>query len=161
MRLPSGRAAYRFPEFIDGIAAAAIDIDHAGVALGAVADKAAGVVAREIDTERDAVGEIGVIDVDQLFQRMQRVEFVGLEDRVAGAETDLREPRALAQQHRKGFWTDLGIERAVITGADHVEAAGAVGDHAGENVEPPGRALRVGGGHDLRRQGQDSNSGTM
>ena len=62
------------------------------------------------------------------------------------------EPRALAQQHRKRLRADLGIERAVIAGADHVEAAGAVGDHAGEDVEPPGGALRIGGGHDLRRQ---------
>ncbi len=65
-----------------------------------------------------------------------------------------REPRALAQQHRKRLRADLGIERAVIAGADHVEAAGAVGDDAGEHVEPSGRALRVGGGDDLRRQRQ-------
>src|SRR3954468_17198258 len=35
----------RLPEFIGRIAAAAIDIDHAGVALGAVADKTVGVLA--------------------------------------------------------------------------------------------------------------------
>src|ERR1019366_6333030 len=29
----------RLPEFLDGIAAAAVDIDHAGVALGAIADE--------------------------------------------------------------------------------------------------------------------------
>ena len=40
----------------------------------------------------------------------------------------------------------------MIAGADHVEAPRAVGDHAGEHVEPPGRALRIGGGDDLRRQ---------
>ena len=40
----------------------------------------------------------------------------------------------------------------MIARADHVEAAGAVGDHAGEDVEPPGGALRIGGRHDLRRQ---------
>ena len=83
---------------------------------------------------------------------MQRVELVGVEDGVAGAEAHLDEPRALAQQHRKRLRADLGIERAVIAGADHVEAAGAVGDHAGEDVEPAGRAFRVGGGDDLRRQ---------
>ena len=83
---------------------------------------------------------------------MQRVEFVGVEDGVAGAEAHLRQPRALAQQHRKRLRADLGIERAVIAGADHVEPPRAVGDHAGEHVEPPGRAFRIGGGDDFRRQ---------
>ena len=47
---------------------------------------------------------------------------------------------------------DLGIERAVIAGADAIEAARAVGDHAGEHVEPAGRAFRIGGGGDIGRQ---------
>lgn len=85
---------------------------------------------------------------------MQRVEFVGSEDRIADPEADLAEPRALTQQHGKRLRADLGIEWAVIAGADHVEAAGAVGDHAGEDVEPAGRTLRVGRGDDLRRQRQ-------
>ena len=55
----------RLPEFIDGIAAAAVDIDHAGVALGAVADEAVGVLAREIDAQRHAVDEIGIVGIDQ------------------------------------------------------------------------------------------------
>jgi hypothetical protein len=80
---------------------------------------------------------------------MQRVEFVGIEDGVTGAEAHLRQPRALTQQHRKCLRADLGIERAVIAGADHVETARAVGDHAGEHVEPAGRAFRIGRGHDL------------
>jgi hypothetical protein len=151
----------RLPEFIDRIAAAAIDIDHAGVALGAIADEAVGVLAGEIDAQRHAVGEIGIVDIDQPLQIMQRVEFVGVEDGVAGAKAHLRQPRSLAQQHRKCLRADLGIERAVIAGADHVEAPRAVGDHAGEHVEPPGRAFRIGGGDDFRRQRQASSSGTM
>ena len=152
MRLPSGRAGDRLPEFTDRIAAAAIDIDHAGVALGAIADEAVGVLAGEIDTERYAIGKIGVVDIDQPLGIVQRIEFVGVEDRITGAESHLRQPRSLAQQHRKRLRADLGIERTVIAGADHVEAARAVGDHAGEHVEPPGGTLRIGGGHDLRRQ---------
>ena len=35
-----------------------------------------------------------------------------------------------------------------------VEAAGLVGDHAGEDVEPAGRAFRIGGGGDVVGQGQ-------
>ena len=46
----------RLPEFVDAVAAAAIDIDHAGVTLGAIADEAAGVLAGEIDRQRDAAG---------------------------------------------------------------------------------------------------------
>src|SRR5581483_6717993 len=105
-------------------------------ALGAIADKAAGLLAGEIDAERDAIGEVGLVDVNQLFQRMQRVEFVRIEDRLAGAKANLREPRAFAQQDRKRLGTDLGIKRTVIAGADHVEAARAVRDDAGESVEP-------------------------
>src|SRR6267154_977661 len=40
-----GPRGYRLPEFIDRIAAAAVDIDHAGVTLGSVADEAIGVFA--------------------------------------------------------------------------------------------------------------------
>src|SRR5258707_3005177 len=39
----------RLPEFIDRIAGAAVDIDHAGVALGAVANETIGFLAGEID----------------------------------------------------------------------------------------------------------------
>ena len=38
---------------------------------------------------------------------------------------------------------DLQVELAAVAGADVVEAVVAVGDHPGEDVEPPGRALRV------------------
>ena len=142
----------RLPEFIDLVAAAAVDIDHAGVALGAVADEAVGILAGEIDAQRHAVDEIGVVAIDQPLQVMQRIEFVRCKDGIAGAKADLAEPRSLAQQHRKRLRTDLGIERTVVTGADHVEPPRAVRDHAGEHIEPPGRAFRIGGGDDLLRQ---------
>ena len=73
---------------------------------------------------------------------------------MAAAEADLRQPRALAHQHRKGARADLGIKRAVIAGLDAVEAARLVGDHAGEDVEPAGRAFRIGGGRDVVGQRQ-------
>ena len=79
---------------------------------------------------------------------------VGVEHRVAAPEPDLRQPRALAHQHRKGLGTDLGVERAVVAGADAVEAAGLVGDHAREHVEPSGRTFRIGGGGNVVRQRQ-------
>ena len=40
----------------------------------------------------------------------------------------------------------------MIAGGQRVEAAGAVADDAGEDVEPAGRAFGVGAGADLRRQ---------
>jgi hypothetical protein len=61
------------------------------------------------------------------------------------AEADLRQARALANQDGKRARADLGIERTVVTAPDAIEAAGFVGDHAGENVEPAGRALGIGG----------------
>ena len=85
---------------------------------------------------------------------MQRRERVGGQHGVAVAEPQLRQPRAFAHQHREGARADLRIKRAPIAGVDAVEAAGAVGDHPGEHVEPPGRAFRIGGGGDLGRQGE-------
>ncbi|GCC49110.1 hypothetical protein chiPu_0033672, partial [Chiloscyllium punctatum] len=91
----------RLPELLDGIAAAAIDIDHAGVALGAIANEAARVFAGEIDRERDTMGEIGIVGIDQPLGGMQLVQLVGGQGRLADPEADLAEPRALPQQHRK------------------------------------------------------------
>ena len=42
----------------------------------------------------------------------------------------------------------------MIAGVDAVEAARLVGDHAGEDVEPAGRAFRIGGGGDVVGQRQ-------
>ena len=71
---------------------------------------------------------------------------------MAAAEADLREARALAHQHREGARADLGIERPVIARRHLVEAARLIGDHAREDIEPAGRAFRVGGGGDAGRQ---------
>ena len=128
------------------------------MALGAIADDArplaAAEIAGEIDADGDALAHVGVVRIDQPLARVQRAQGVGIEQRVAAAETDLRQARALAHQHRKGARRDLGIERPVIAGLDAVEAARLVGDDAGEHVEPPGRALRIGGGGDVVGQRQ-------
>ena len=73
---------------------------------------------------------------------------------MAAAEADLREPGALAHQHREGARRNLGIKRAVIAGLDPVEAAQLIGDDAGEHIEPSGRAFRIGGGGNVVRQRQ-------
>ena len=112
-----GQRRYRLPDFSDNRTATAIDIDHAGVTLGAVADESAGVLAGKVDAQRHAVDEIGVVAIDQPLQIVQRIEFIGVQDGIAGAKTDLAEPRSLAQQHRKRLGACLGLERPGIARA--------------------------------------------
>ena len=73
---------------------------------------------------------------------------------MAATETNLRQTRALTHQNRKGTRADLGIERPVIAGLDTIEAARFVGNHAGEYVEPAGRAFRIGRGRNIVGQRQ-------
>ncbi len=40
----------------------------------------------------------------------------------------------------------------MIAGADAIKTAGLIRDHAGEDVEPAGRAFRIGGSSDIVRQ---------
>src|SRR5439155_1337982 len=70
-----GARRNRLPEFVDAIAATTIDVDDAGVALGAVADKTAGILAGEIDRQRNTADKIGLLGIDQPLGGMQRVEF--------------------------------------------------------------------------------------
>ena len=64
----------------------------------------------------------------------------------ADAEAHLAQPRAFAHDDREGLRANLGVERPAIAGRDLVEGGNAVGDHAGEDVEPAGGALGIGGG---------------
>ena len=111
-----------------------------------------GAVASQVDTDRDRIADFGVVAIDQPLAFMQRYERFGVERRMAAAEADLRETRALTDQHREGTRADLGIERSVIARRHLVEAARLIGDHAREHIEPAGRAFRVGGGGDPGRQ---------
>ena len=150
----SARAGHRLPEIEHRVAGAPLDIDQAGVALGAVADQAVRAEPRQIDADRDAFADVGVVGIHQPLLAVQVAQRLGAEQRMAAAEADLRQPRTLAHQHRKGARTDLGIKRPVIAGLDTVEAAHLVGDHAGEHVEPAGRAFRIGGGGNVVGQRQ-------
>ncbi len=64
----------------------------------------------------------------------------------AGAKADLRQARALAHHDWERLRADLGIQRALIAGRNLIEGRDAVGDNAGEHVEPAGGALGVGRG---------------
>ncbi len=51
-----------------------------------------GVLAGQVDAERHAIGEVGVVDIDQPLGRMQRVEFIGVKDGIAHPKPHLRQP---------------------------------------------------------------------
>src|SRR5919106_1489499 len=59
------------------------------------------------------------------------------------AESDLVEPRAIADLDRESARADLGEKRSGIAFLDGIEAVLTVGDEPGEYVQPSGRALRV------------------
>ena len=124
------------------------------MALGAEAHRPVRVEAGEVDRERQAIVDVGLARRDQRLLRMQRADQRVVGQRGAGPEADLRQARAAARQDGKGARADLGIERAVIALRHRVEFLGMVGDDAGEDVQPPGGALRIGGGRDALRQGE-------
>jgi hypothetical protein len=72
----------RIPEVARIVAADLVDIDHAGVALGLVADQPFAVVAAEVDAQNESVAQLDVA-VDQRRGRMTL-------EQVAVAETELR-----------------------------------------------------------------------
>ena len=63
----------------------------------------------------------------------------------AAPDAELHQARAGAHQDAEGARRDLGKERTLVALADAVEFGAVVGDHPGEDIEPAGRALRVGG----------------
>src|SRR3569623_192530 len=85
-----GASADRLPEILHREAAAPVDIDAAGVTLRAEADEPVGALARQIDTDRDAAYEIGVVAIDKALTLMQRLKLDIVELRRAGPKTDLR-----------------------------------------------------------------------
>ena len=145
---------HRLPEVEDRITAAPFHIDEPGMALGAIAHEAARAQARQVDADRDALADIGLVGIDQALARMQITQSLRGQQSVAAAEADLRQARSLAHQDRKGARADFGIKRPMVAGSDAVETACLVGDHAREHVEPAGRALRIGCCRNFLRQRQ-------
>jgi len=134
-----------------------VDVDQAGMALGAIADQL--VVAEtarsmEIETPPRNRG----FRAKPAFAAHEARHGGVVEPGLAAAKTDLRQARARAREDGKGARRDFRKQGAVITGLDRVEGAGAVGDDAGENVDASGRAFRIGGGGDVVRQARLSAS---
>ena len=150
-----GARRHRLPEVEHAVAGAAFDIDQAGVALGAIADDAAGAErAGQIDADGDAVIHVGVVRIHQPLARVQFAQGDGVQLRMAVAETDLAQPRAFPHQDRKSARRNFGVQWPMIARLDAIEAAHFVGDDAGEDVEPSGRTFRIGRGRHIVRQRQ-------
>jgi len=116
MRFLSRRAAIDSQKLADVVNRAPVDVDQAGVPLGAVFDQAR--EAREVDADAHAVAHVGRLVVDQPLARVQVGERLASSKAWPAPEADLGQARALAHQHRKGARADLGIERAVVAGLD-------------------------------------------
>ena len=71
---------------------------------------------------------------------------MSLKPRRAAADAQLHQARAGAHQDAERARRNLGVERALVALADAVELGAVIGDDAGEDIEPAGRAFRVGGG---------------
>ena len=131
----------------------AVQVDHAGMRLGAVADQ----IARA--------------------QGAGRPRSPGLRRSPPRPTPAVRRHAARSVRHRtappgrwrKRIWfsrcpartstektarADLGIKRAVIAFGNAVEFGAAIGDGAGQQVQPAGGAFGIGDGGDARRQGQ-------
>ncbi len=152
---------HRLPILVGVVGADRIDIDHARVTAGAIADQPRGRNRREADAEIEAFADRGLA-LDQTDIGMDLAQgpvahaarpLVGVELLAnPAAEPDLIEPRAVADLDGEGARADLGEERAGIAFLDRVEAVLTVGDQPGEHVEAPGRALRIGEAGDGRAE---------
>ncbi len=152
------------PEIGDIISADAIDIDNVRVLLRAIADDLA---AEGLGAQGDAQDETAAqvqfaVDERKPGVMLPQVLVIDAEAgarkellRMPAAKADLVEPRALAHAHAEAARRDFGIEPPLVAALDMVENLAAVGDEPGENVEPAGRTLRIGGGRKALRQRQE------
>jgi hypothetical protein len=129
-----------------------VEVDHAGMGLGAVADQI-GVRGPQIHRKAQALFDHRRL-VDQRGLRMQGGKRGIVQRGLSAAKADLVETHAGTDQHRERARTDLGIERAAVSGRHAVEFGAAVDHGAGQQVEPAGRALCIGRGGDVVRQCQ-------
>jgi hypothetical protein len=133
----------RLPEVGNAAGPRHVDIDQARMPLGAVADEA-GPIARQIDRQGDAAGDVRLLGRNQFFAA---IEFDQRQIAAGGravAEPHLAEPRALTHHHRKRLRANLGIKRSAIAGGDLIEGGNAIGNDPGEDIEATGGAFRVG-----------------
>ncbi len=137
----------RLPEIERIVVRDLLDIDQPGMVARLVADDAGAGIAGEIDGEGDAAmahHRRAGIGSDQLVLLLQLAQRGVAAARRAAADAKLDQPRAGPHQDAEGARRDFGIERPLVARAHPVELRAMVGDQAGEDVEPAGRALGVG-----------------
>ncbi len=131
-----------------------VHVDQPGVAARPEAHRQGDVSAGQIHRQRKPAVNIGLAGGQQRFALVelgdQRVGAL----RLAEAEADLRQARAGARQNGKGARADLGEERAFVAIRHLVERAAEFRNDAGEDINPPGRAFRIGRRRDALRQAQ-------
>ena len=81
--------------------------------------------------------------------------------RASAAQPELVEPRALAHAHAENCAAKFPPIGRRIALRHVVERLGAVDDQAGENIEPAGRAFRIGGARDAGGKARRSISGAI
>jgi hypothetical protein len=106
-------------------------VDHARMALGAIADDV-GLGGEEVEAER------------HVAHRLWR----------AAADAELQQAIARTREDGEGARGYLGVEFPGIAGWHTIEGAGAIRDRADEDIDTAGGALGVGGGGDVFRQAQ-------
>src|SRR5262245_14800446 len=152
---------HRLPELIGVVSCDRIDIDHAGIAAGAIADEALRRNWLEPDAQIEPFADRGLaFDQADIGMNLAQGPVADTARLLAGiellpdaaAETDLIEARAVAHLDGESPRANLGEERSRIALLDAVEPILPVGDQAGENVEPPGRAFRIGEARDRRAE---------
>ncbi len=117
--------------------------------------------AGHVEAEEQAVGErqlgLGAADAESRYSSGERPcsasSCSSLRRAFGGHQPHLVECEAGLDADRERARDDLQVELAVVAGGDLVEAVVAVGEHAREHVQAPGRALRVGLRADLARAG--------
>src|SRR5262245_11569170 len=152
---------HRLPELIGVVSPDRIDIDHAGIAAGAIADEALRRNRLEADAQIESFANRGLaFDQADIGMNLAQGPVADAPRLLAGiellpdaaAETDLIEARAVARLDGESPRANLGEKRSRVALLDAVEPVLPVGDQPGENVEPPGRAFRIGETRDRRAE---------
>ena len=128
-----------FPIVHRVVVAQPVEVDHAGMRLGAIPHK----VARgrfQIDREAQPVRDHRIARDDGRL-RMYGAKLIIRQERPAGAEDHLVEHLAAARHNRKRPWADFHVKLAGVALGHAVEFDAVVGDHPGQKVEPPDRGL--------------------
>ena len=133
----------RVPEIGRIIVAQQVQIDQPGMRLRPPSDQRA-FLRLQVDGEAQPLADHRRAAGHQHVAGVKGGELGIVEHRLAVAEADLVQPHPRSRQNREAARTDLGIERTGVAGAHAVELGAAVGDGAGQQVEPPGGAFGVG-----------------